>query len=123
MIFESKIIKGLGKGKELGYPTVNLEIPKDFKYEFGIYKGFIWFGEKKKLSAVFFGHRVTMGVMGETLEFYVIDWEKGDEKEVSEAKKVKFEIGNFIRESRKFESEEELKKQIEEDVERVRTFI
>ena len=37
MQFESTHIKGKGRGKPMGFPTINLKIPENFELKDGIY--------------------------------------------------------------------------------------
>ena len=107
-----KIIKGIGKGKDLGYPTVNIDIPVDFKYEFGVYSANVFVGDEKYLGALFYGTRGIFGIEKPSLEIYLIDFEG----EIGDYE-IDFEIGNKVRDVRKFDSIEELKKAISDDVE------
>jgi len=107
-----KIIKGIGKGKGLGYPTVNIEIPVDFKYGFGVYSANVLIGDEKYLGAFFYGERSIFGIEKPSLEVYLIDF-KG---EINESE-IEFETFNKVRDVRKFDSAEELKKAIFSDVE------
>lgn len=107
-----KIIKGIGKGKDLGYPTVNFEIPTDFKCEFGVYSAEVFIGDEKYLGALFYGERSVFGIEKPSLEIYLIDFEG----EII-ADEIDFETFNKVRDVRKFDSVDDLKKAISSDVE------
>ena len=47
MKFKSRHIKGKGRGKILGFPTINLEIPKRFSLAIGIWAVKVWIKDNK----------------------------------------------------------------------------
>lgn len=103
VIISGKVTKGKGKGNKLGFPTVNIELKK--KIESGVYAGFVETGGKKYKAGVFINKK------GNLLEAYLIDFAGnlyGEE--------IETEIGEKIREVMKFESDEELREQIEKDI-------
>ena len=103
-----KVIKGDGYGKKLGFPTVNLETKKDGLPKEGVYAG----------RAILEGKVYRAGI--------VIGPGQGDSKKVEAhmlgydgdayGKEVSLEINKFLREYKKFNTEEELVKQIGEDM-------
>ena len=74
---QGKIIEGKKLGRELGYPTANLDyskeivIPKD-----GIYKTNSIFRSKKFLSITSIGNNPTFNEKIKTIETYIIDFNK-----------------------------------------------
>jgi len=46
MKFKSRHIKGKGRGKKMGFPTINLKIPSNFKLEDGIYAAKVFIEDK-----------------------------------------------------------------------------
>ncbi|HEY4494079.1 MAG TPA: riboflavin kinase [Candidatus Paceibacterota bacterium] len=100
-----KVIKGDGYGKKLGFPTVNLEIKDSgVKITEGVYAGKA-FLEKKEYTA-----GIVVGPGGK-VEAHLLGYD-GD----AYGKKVRLEINKFLREYKKFKTEEELIKQIVEDL-------
>ncbi len=106
MKISASITKGKGKGKQLGFPTVNIVI--EGKVESGVYTGVVRFDSKEYLAGIFVGRD------GKLLEAHLIGFE-GD----LYGKEVEVEILEKIRNVRDFENEEELKKQIGEDINKI----
>lgn len=96
-----KVIRGKGKGKILGFPTVNLELKDEIKN--GVYKGKLEIGSKKFDAAIFIKNGV--------LEAHIIGY-SGD----LYGKVIEIEIGEKIRDVMKFESNEDLIRQIKKDI-------
>lgn len=119
MKFKSTAIKGHGRGRDLGFPTINLVVPADISLTLskGIYASRVTLGEEVYPSALYFGPASTFGETENQLEVYLIDAvlisvNPGDEVEV--------EIVKFIRAPEKFSGPELLVMKMEEDVERVK---
>jgi len=141
-IIEGQVVKGLGVGKTLGFPTIN--ILYDGKLS-GVFAGRVSIGERPKIvtvqgghahackcgggclcsseqnkkgfsSAIHIGKRPTLNENEPILEAYIIDgFEKFREKDLS-GRIIKVEIFEKIRDTKKFENLDELKKQIAKDV-------
>ena len=104
MKISGKVIRGKNKGKELGFPTVNIELRE--KVESGVYAGLVKFDKKHYKAGVFVSPDKTL------LEAYIIGF-SGDLYE----KNVEVEIRKKVRDVIKFKSNEELKQQIAKDIE------
>lgn len=106
---------GHGRGKTLGFPTLNLEIPSDLHAEPGIYAGWVMVDHQSYPAAFHYGPIPTFGENGLALEAYLIDVtlkEKPPE--------VSFELAEYIRPVKTFSNAEELSEQIARDVAQVR---
>ncbi|OGN98336.1 MAG: riboflavin biosynthesis protein RibF [Chloroflexi bacterium RBG_13_51_18] len=107
-----KVIAGYGRGVSLGFPTANLEItaehvlPPD-----GVYAGRVNINENSYQTMINIGKNPTFGVNKRTIEAYLIDYH-GD----LYGSDLQLNIVSRIREEKKFESIEELKKQVAEDI-------
>jgi riboflavin kinase/FMN adenylyltransferase len=120
-----KVVKGSGRGKEMGFPTVNIELenvvllPMD-----GVYGGFISFkssviasdqrecGNLKFFCAISIGNQPTFDGKKRSLEAFILDFHGqvyGEEATV--------EFAFFVRPQKRFESKEALVSQIQKDVE------
>ena len=99
-----KVIKGDGYGRKIGYPTVNLETNiKEVPPE-GVYAG------KALLDGIQYKAGIVIGP-ADKIEAHLIGY-AGD----AYGKEVKLEIKKFLREYKKFDTEQDLIKQIENDL-------
>jgi riboflavin kinase/FMN adenylyltransferase len=103
-IISGKAGKGRGKGKKLGFPTVNIELAK--KIESGVYAGLVNIGGKKYKAGIF------VSPDRKLLEAHIIGF-SGD----LYGKEIEVRIGEKIREVMKFKNDQELKWKIKKDIE------
>lgn len=108
-------IKGKGRGKKIGIPTINLKIPDDFNLQNGIYAARVRIQQKIYSAALHYGPVPTFEEENNSLEIMLIDT---PEKEIPNTKNESIEvnIGSRIREIKKFISIKDLKKQIDSDI-------
>ena len=120
MKFESIHIKGKGRGKPMGFPTINLKIPNNFKLKDGIYTAKVTIDSKVFISALHYGPVPTFDENEKSLEVYLIEVTNNDlinqGLENLDEKIIKVEIIKFLRDIIKFKLVEDLVKQIKEDV-------
>lgn len=119
MKFKTTTITGHGRGKELGYPTVNMLIPENVPILLipGVYAAHAMIKGQKYYGALFYGPTPTFDETDMSLEIYLFDTLNfysgpGEEIEVETVK--------YIREVKKFELPEQLIKQMDSDVEIIR---
>lgn len=118
-IIEGQVVKGFGVGRKLGFKTMN--ILYDGKLS-GVFVGKIFIEGKSFPAAVHVGKRPTINENEPILEAHIIDgFEEFAEKDLS-GRFIKVEIFEKIRDTKKFESLDELKKQIAKDVKYVGYF-
>lgn len=115
MQFESTHIKGKGRGKPMGFPTINLKIPENFELKNGIYAVKVTIEKKIFIGALHYGPVPTFGELQKSLEVYLID-AVSSELENMDGKLIKIEVINFLRDVIKFKLVEDLVKKIKEDV-------
>ncbi|MFB6264905.1 MAG: bifunctional riboflavin kinase/FAD synthetase [Bradymonadaceae bacterium] len=112
-----RVVRGDRRGRELGYPTANLE-PQHLVPGNGIYAtrahGPDLDGQP---AATSIGVRPTYGGERRVVEAHVLDWEGDDLYGVG----LDLEFGAYLREERAFDSDEELIDQMANDVEAVRS--
>ncbi|MEK7633266.1 MAG: riboflavin kinase [Patescibacteria group bacterium] len=118
MKFESIHIKGKGRGKPMGFPTINLKIPENFELKDGIYASKVNIGNKVFVGALHYGSVPTFNESEKSLEVYLIGLDN-NEFENLDGKMIKIEIVKYLREIIKFNSKKELIKQIEKDVKQI----
>lgn len=110
--FEAKIVSGKGRGKRLGFPTINLHKRKlDINY--GVYLVKIYFKNKKYKGLLHYGPKKTFNE-GVSAEVYIKNFNLNIYNKI-----VNVEIEKKIRNIKKFKSSEDLIKQIKKDLEYV----
>ncbi len=110
--FTGEVVKGKSIGRTIGFPTINQNYPKELvKVKFGVYKTRVSFDDKVYEGVTNIGVRPTFELDGITSETYIKNF-SGD----MYGKTVKVELLEFLRPEVKFNSLEELKRQIEIDV-------
>ena len=118
MAYKTKQIKGKGRGKLLGYPTINLEIPASFSREEGIYAGWVWIGKKQFKGAFHYGPVPTFHEKDKSLEVFLINALEKD-LERSEIMTIEFELIERIRDIIEFSNSDNLSKQIGIDIQMI----
>lgn len=117
MVHQVRVIAGRGRGKRIGFPTINMEIPEGLGATHGIYAGWIYINEKKYEAAVHYGPVPTFSETVATLEAYLIDG-------VVEARgEVGVELVAHMRDIKLFLSADELAQAIRDDVADVRKIL
>ncbi len=107
-----RITTGAGRGSELGFPTANLEIgsrqaiPVD-----GVYATMAYIDDKAYQALTNIGKNPTFGDNKRTVETYIIDY-RGD----LYGHEIKINFVEWLRDEKRFDTVEELKKQMAEDV-------
>jgi riboflavin kinase/FMN adenylyltransferase len=109
-------------GRKLGFPTANIDRGNEKLVDLkrGVYLVRVHFPDgKKKFGVMNVGFRPTVGdARNVKYEVYILDFE-GD----LYGKKLKLEVLKFMREEKKFDSIEELKAAIDQDVKNARNII
>ena len=107
-----KVVKDRGVGRTLGFPTANVSIEKGKQtVKEGVYAGHVLIDGKRYNAVVNFGSRPTFGGNERVLEAHIVGF-NGDLYD----KTITVFFDEFIREIRKFFSEEDLKKQLAADI-------
>jgi len=107
-----QVTTGAGRGAELGFPTVNLGIDsKQALPAEGVYATWAYIDDKAYQSMTNIGRRPTFDGNECTVETYILDYH-GNLYE----RELKIDIVERLRSEKRFDTVEELKKQITEDV-------
>lgn len=107
-----KIIHAKGLGKKMGYPTANLELMDNFVIpKFGVYDTDIIVNGKKYKASTNIGTNPTVEHDGIKIEAHILDFNEDIYGEI-----VELELLDFVRPELKFNSIDELFKQIAKDV-------
>ena len=116
---EGKVISGDRRGRELGFPTANLEIDREQTLPAdGIYATMSYVGGQGYKSVTNIGVRPTFDDKRRTVETYILDF-SGD----IYGRDLKIDIIARLRGEKKFDSIEDLKTQMTEDVRQSRTVL
>lgn len=112
-VFTGKVVEGQRIGREIGFPTANLEIKDRHKIlpPFGIYAVFVWVDGRKFQGMLYRGDRpVLKEHENVTIEVNIFDFNKD-----IYGKDLKVELIEFLREDKKFDSLEDLVVQLADD--------
>lgn len=118
-VLDGMVTTGAGRGRGLGFPTANLQvIPGMLLPGEGVYAGKAYVEDGSFLAAINVGTNPTFG--GEPLhaEAFLLDFE-GD----LIGRPVALEFWERLRDETRFDSAEDLARQIKEDVERTRALV
>ena len=111
-LLSGSVSHGIKVGRELGFPTANLELDINLDKPHGVYLVFLKIEKKKKRGLLYFGPRKTEGLPENIVcEMTILDFD-GD----LYGKQLHFKIGKRIRGPMDFDSPEALKAQIQKDV-------
>ena len=113
--FSGKVFRHTGRGKDLGYPTANIHIDPDTPE--GIYVGYARITDNSYPALVFVGRPLTFGETDKKAEVYILDFDQNIYEinvDVSVLKK--------LRENIKFDSQEALIFQMQQDEKNARRY-
>ena len=110
-----QVIRGKKRGRELGFPTANIDPGDQIVPGEGIYAGWCSIQGRRHVAAVSIGHNPTFGIEQLSVEAYVLDFD-GDIYDQT----IQLEFARWIRGQEKFDSPDALAHQIREDIEQVR---
>jgi riboflavin kinase/FMN adenylyltransferase len=107
------VVHGRKLGREMGFPTANIQLHDSFKLipAIGVYAAKVLLDGEEWLGAANIGWNPTIENKGFSVEVYIFDFEKDIYN-----KEITLELVRFLRKEEKFDSIEELQKQIEKDV-------
>ncbi len=118
-ILDGTVTSGAGRGKGLGFPTANLSVPPRMLLPGeGVYAGRAYLGERTFQAAINVGTNPTFG--GEPLhaEAFLLDFEDD-----LIGQSIALEFWERLRDETRFDSAEDLARQIKDDVERTRSLV
>ncbi len=111
------VVKGEGRGRTFGYPTINLKTDFNLVPANGVYVSEVEYRGERLPSATNIGHNPTFGEYGRTIETFVLDYD-GD----LYWQTVRLFFYKRIREEVAFKDVSDLKAQIDRDVAFTRTY-
>ncbi|MEZ5159234.1 MAG: bifunctional riboflavin kinase/FAD synthetase [Candidatus Nanopelagicales bacterium] len=116
---EGEVVRGHGRGRDLGYPTANLAlspraaIPKD-----AVYAGEVFWPDGHRIAAISVGTNPTFGDGQRSVEAFLLDFD-GE----LYGKQLRVEFGHLLRPMATFEGVEGLIRQMSADVARTRALM
>lgn len=111
------IIKGDQRGRTIGFPTANFDYwTEQLLPANGVYATYAWVGETRYPAATNVGIRPTVNGHHVTVEAHLLDFD-GD----LYGQTLRLEFINRVRPEKKFSGLDELKAQIDHDVQQIRT--
>ena len=124
------VIKGKQQGRELGFPTANVDMKTFLKPPFGVYVTRLKIINDDQLeketdwlpSISNIGTRPTVSDGSVNIETHVIDFKNNNTDTNLYGNRVKVELLSFIRQEKKFNSLDELKEQISIDTKKAIDF-
>ncbi|MFP4686931.1 MAG: riboflavin biosynthesis protein RibF, partial [bacterium] len=107
---------GSGRGRKLGFPTLNFSFKRTIRPRFGVY--LVWLGRSQRIPSVAsFGVHPTVDQLSEpVLEVHTLE----ESPVLNPAQKMHIYFEKFCRPEEKFSSLDELKKRIGRDVQQAR---
>ena len=117
--FGGGVVTGAHRGTGLGFPTANLEVnPGQALPPDGVYATWAYIDGQAYPSMTNIGQRPTFGNNERTVEGYVLDYQGN-----LYGHEMKIDLIDRLRDEKKFNSVEELKNQIAEDIKRGRAML
>ncbi len=116
---KGRVVAGDGRGKELGFPTANLEVDKGQTMPAnGVYATLSYINSRVYQSVTNIGTRPTFGDNQRTVETYIMDYSGN-----LYGRELKIDIMERLRGEKRFDSVEKLEKQLAEDVKQGRAVL
>ena len=113
------VVHGHGRGGPLGFPTANLRMPEEsLAPRDGIYACWVEIDGSRYMAAASIGERPTFPGAGRSVEAFVMDFE-GD----LYGRELRLELVRRLRDEEKFDSIEQLRLQVDRDVEATRRLL
>ncbi len=111
-----KVVEGRQNGRKMGVPTANVEVsPHCILPDAGVYMGYTVVGDRRLKSVINVGNNPTFNADKTTVESHILNF-----SDDIYGKVIEVEFVSRIRGEIKFSGMDELKKQIEKDIEAVR---
>ncbi|MDR0206198.1 MAG: riboflavin kinase [Bacteroidales bacterium] len=110
-IYNGKVIRGLGKGKSYGFPTINILLNNnELNINCGVYVAEVKVNNQTFKGMLYVGTRPTFDLLETTIEIHILEF-----NEVIYNQDVSFQILYKIRNEIKFSNTKALVKQLHQD--------
>ena len=115
-VLEGKVVTGCGRGTSLGYPTANLDVPRELAFPGdGIYTTWAHINNHQYMATTSVGAKPTFGNGQRAIEAFVLDF-NGD----LYGQDMELEFVDRLRDQVRFDSVKTLQEQMHKDVEQTR---
>ncbi len=118
MKYTSATRSGREVGSKIGFPTINMDIPSPFLFEYGVYAGWVYIKDMKYMAAFHFGPIAIFNDPEPALEAFLLNAQLEKTPSV-----VSFELVKYIRPTQSFKNIIALAKQMQLDVKEVRKIL
>lgn len=115
---EGSVVEGERRGRQIGFPTLNIDSDWDILPKVGVYATRVYFDDERKESITNVGYRPTFGQNGLLIESHLFDY-SGD----AYGKRVRVEFVQRVRDEQKFDGPDALVEQIKKDVIKVKEIL
>ncbi|MBI5453689.1 MAG: bifunctional riboflavin kinase/FAD synthetase [Deltaproteobacteria bacterium] len=115
---KGKVVGGREIGKEIGFPTANLEVESELVPKNGVYAAFAIVEGREREAVLNIGVAPTFGGKGRTIEVHILDF-----CDNIYGKKVEVRFASRLRDETAFPSREALVKAIKKDIDRTRKIL
>jgi riboflavin kinase/FMN adenylyltransferase len=115
---DGQVVHGAGRGRQLGFPTSNLETIKELLPKEGVYAVKVKWHERLYDAVVNIGHRPTFDDLGPALEIHLLDFD-GDLYDET----LRLYFVERLREEKRFESIAELQDAVRADIRKARNVL
>ncbi len=105
------VIKGDDRGRELGFPTANIEVREELLPKEGVYAGFVTIEGRRYPAVVNIGRAPTFGREKTLMETHILDFSG-----IIYGKDIRVSLLERIRDEHRFSTPEELTEQIKKDI-------
>ena len=109
--FKAVMCKGAGRGKQLGYPTINLKITEILPFKHGVYSVQTMVKNFRGKGILHYGPRPTFDEKEICLEIHLLEFNDN----VKPGTEVHFKLLKHLRPGKKFKSKDALINQIRKD--------
>ena len=110
---DGTVVHGDGRGRELGFPTANLDVTNELLPAHGIYATVARVGDAWRPSVTSLGRRPTIGEGPVTVETHLLD--AGEDRPDLYGQTIRLAFVKWLREERRYDGLESLKAQIAAD--------
>lgn len=118
-VLEGKVVPGEQRGRKMGFPTANLELPDYILLpSYGVYAAFAEVKGQQYQAIINVGVKPTFGSEKPTVEAYIFDYHEDLYQQ-----NLKLRLVDKIRPERKFDGLDDLKEQITMDVREARQIL